>query len=109
MGAVLIIIWSAASWALWFGIAIFAFFSGPTLGFAYDLNNRITRFSELGTAVLMFFLNLGASIVPYIISAIWDSAGAGPSTLPWSIIGFTVLSLAALYLSLVVKNDYSRG
>lgn len=57
----------------------------------------------------MIFLNLGEACIPYIVNFIWDNAGDGPLTLPWSMVVYTMLSLLALYLTLVFKNDYSHG
>jgi hypothetical protein len=37
----------------WAGNTAFALFNGPTIGLMYDINNRITDFSEFGTALPM--------------------------------------------------------
>lgn len=70
-GAVLLIFDSSA-FVLWAGIAAYGLVNGPTVGYCYDLNNRVTAPSEMGMSVVMFGLNFGASIVPYIISWVWD-------------------------------------
>lgn len=64
-----------SAFVLWTGIAAYGVFNGPTVGYCYDLNNRVTIPSEMGMSVVMFGLNFGASIVPYAISWIWDYTG----------------------------------
>jgi len=66
--------------ALWIGIAFYGLFNGPCVGYCYDLNNRITHPTELSMSIVMFGLNFGASLVPYITSLVW-SEGGGPKTL----------------------------
>ena len=40
--------------------------NGPTIGYTYDLANRITVTTELGMSIIMLGLNAGASLVPYL-------------------------------------------
>lgn len=76
----LILVFSSSSFMLWTGVAAYGLYNGPTVGYCYDLNNRVTFPSEMGMSVVMFGLNFGASIVPYIISWVWDATGS-PKTL----------------------------
>lgn len=71
----LILIFESSAFVLWAGVAAYGLYNGPTVGYCYDLNNRVTFPSEMGMSVVMFGLNFGASIVPYIISWIWDATG----------------------------------
>ncbi|CAM9842420.1 unnamed protein product [Scytosiphon promiscuus] len=80
MGAGAILIFQSSAFVLWVGIAAYGLFNGPTVGYCYDLNNRVTMPSETGMSVVMFGLNFGASIVPYVISWVWDYTGM-PQTL----------------------------
>ena len=66
--------------SLWIGVAFYGLFNGPCVGYCYDLNNRITYPSEASMAIVMFGLNFGASLIPYITSLIWNRGG-GPRTL----------------------------
>jgi hypothetical protein len=50
------------------------------VGYCYDLNNRITHPTELSMSIVMFGLNFGASLVPYMTSLVWNEGG-GPKTL----------------------------
>eukprot|EP00752_Nemacystus_decipiens_P010278 g9159.t1 len=70
--AAAILIFQSSAFVLWAGIAAYGLYNGPTVGYCYDLNNRVTMPSEMGMSVVMFGLNFGASIVPYVISWVWD-------------------------------------
>lgn len=70
--AAAILIFRSSAFVLWAGIAAYGLYNGPTVGYCYDLNNRVTMPSEMGMSVVMFGLNFGASIVPYVISWVWD-------------------------------------
>lgn len=71
----LILIFESSAFVLWAGVAAYGLYNGPTVGYCYDLNNRVTFPSEMGMSVVMFGLNFGASIVPYIISWVWSYTG----------------------------------
>lgn len=73
--AATILIFNSSAFVLWAGIGAYGLFNGPTVGYCYDLNNRVTMPSEMGMSVVMFGLNFGASIVPYVISWVWDYTG----------------------------------
>ena len=67
-----ILVFDKSAFVLWVGVGAYGLFNGPTVGYCYDLNNRVTIPSEMGMSVVMFGLNFGASIVPYVISWVWD-------------------------------------
>jgi hypothetical protein len=81
-------------------MAAYGFFNGPTVAYCYDLVNRLTIPSERGMSIVMFGLNFGASLVPYIVSDVWN-AGGGPSTLSVSIFLSMLVPLPLLYLTKV--------
>ena len=56
----------------WIGIALYGLGNGPCVGYCYDLINRLTTATEEGMSIVMFGLNFGASLVPYITTVIWD-------------------------------------
>jgi predicted MFS family arabinose efflux permease len=66
--------------ALWIGVGAYGLFNGPCVGYCYDWNNRITYPTEKSMSIVMFGLNFGASLVPYITTLIWNNGG-GPITL----------------------------
>ncbi len=74
--------------ALWTGIAFYGLFNGPCVGYCYDYNNRCTYPTEKSMSIVMFGLNFGASLVPYITTVVWTHGG-GPVTL----IGIIFLSM----------------
>jgi hypothetical protein len=92
--------------ALWVGVGVWAGSSGPLIGLAMDLNNRSTRYSELGAALPMGVMDVGQCLFPYMVSWLWTTFGDGPSALPWTLVGNSALILACLVLMAVVKNDY---
>ena len=57
------------------GIILYGFGNGPCVGYCYDINNRITIPSEFGMSIVMFGLNFGASIVPYLTALAWNDSG----------------------------------
>jgi fucose permease len=79
--SMLLILWFPRnSQALWIGVAFYGLFNGPCVGYCYDLNNRMTHPSEASMSIVMFGLNFGASLIPYVTSMIWDMGG-GPRAL----------------------------
>lgn len=79
--SMLLIMWFPNSGTgLWIGVAFYGLFNGPCVGYCYDLNNRITYPTEKSMSIVMFGLNFGASIVPYMTTLIWNNGG-GPMTL----------------------------
>lgn len=75
LAAAAILVFETSAFVLWVGVGAYGLFNGPTVGYCYDLNNRVTMPSEMGMSVVMFGLNFGASIVPYVISWVWDYTG----------------------------------
>ena len=53
------------------------------MGYCYDLGNRMTVATEEGMSIVMFGLNFGASLVPYLTTVIWDYTSSGPGVLIW--------------------------
>ena len=70
--------------AFWVGCALYSLGNGPAVGYAYDYLNRTTAATEVGMVVVMFGLNAGASLVPYLTTVLWDRTALGPDTLPWT-------------------------
>lgn len=88
MGSMLV--WNFDSWSTWAGVVVYGFGYGPTVGYLYDLNNRLTLPSETGMSIVMFGLNLGASIVPYLTALAWENTDQAQ----W-LIGMTFGSMVA--------------
>ncbi len=83
MAMVSILVFHGRAIALWLGLAFFGLFNGPCVGYCYDMNNRLTSPSEESMAIVMLGLNMGASIVPWLVSVAWDISG-NPYTLVWA-------------------------
>mmetsp|Transcript_24792 Transcript_24792/g.50931 ORF Transcript_24792/g.50931 Transcript_24792/m.50931 type:complete len:379 (-) Transcript_24792:159-1295(-) len=75
LGSLILMFCLRSNVAAWFGIIMYGFGNGPCVGYCYDINNRITVPSEFGMAVVMFGLNFGASIVPYVTAVLWEYTG----------------------------------
>jgi fucose permease len=91
-----VIIFPKSAIALWVGVISYGVFNGPAIGYVYDLCNRTTAASEKGMSIVMFGLNVGASVVPYLVSKVWESGG-GPMTLPIIIVLSHVLPIPCQY------------
>lgn len=79
--SMLLVLWFPKNGAaLWVGVAFYGLFNGPCVGYCYDLNNRTTYPSEKSMSIVMFGLNFGASLVPYLTTLVWNR-WAGPETL----------------------------
>lgn len=79
--AMLLILWFPENAeSLWIGVAAYGLFNGPCVGYCYDMNNRVTYPTEKSMSIVMFGLNFGASLVPYLTTLVWNNGG-GPRTL----------------------------
>jgi len=74
---------------LWVCVGLYGFFNGPTVGYSYDLTNRLTVPSEMGTSIVMLGLNIGASLVPFFTTHVWG------------VIGYTSLPLVLILSHLI--------
>jgi predicted MFS family arabinose efflux permease len=91
---------------LWIGVAFYGLFNGPCVGYCYDWNNRITFPTETSMSIVMFGLNFGASLVPYITTLIWDNGG-GPKTLIVVIFLSMFIPMPLLHVSKYLSYDPS--
>ena len=83
-GMVLTASFSRRRWAFWAGLSLYGLGNGPCVGYCYDLVNRMTVATEEGMAIVMFGLNFGASLVPYLTTVLWDYTNVGPDVLIWT-------------------------
>eukprot|EP01034_Spumella_vulgaris_P023792 gene23792-30061_t len=103
--AMLLVIWFPTSAnALWVGVAFYGLFNGPCVGYCYDLNNRITYPTEKSMSIVMFGLNFGASLVPYITTLIWNHGG-GPATLMYVTFFTMLLPVPLLHVTKYLSYD----
>mmetsp|Transcript_17252 Transcript_17252/g.22387 ORF Transcript_17252/g.22387 Transcript_17252/m.22387 type:complete len:444 (-) Transcript_17252:125-1456(-) len=104
LGMGLLLIFEKNAIAFWFGIIFYGIGNGPCVGYCYDVNNRITVPSEFGMAVVMFGLNLGASLVPYLTALAWDDSGSA-LWLPIITFATMVLPIAFVRLTKLFQKD----
>lgn len=103
--AMLLVIWFPDSAdALWVGVAFYGLFNGPCVGYCYDLNNRITYPTEKSMSIVMFGLNFGASLVPYVTTLIWNNGG-GPLTLIYVIFLSMLIPVPLLHITKYLSYD----
>lgn len=57
---------------LWICIGLYGLSCGPTIGYCYELNNRVNVPSETGMSVVTFGLSFGSIAVPYATSLVLD-------------------------------------
>jgi hypothetical protein len=104
LGGAIWAIYPKNSVCFWLAICLYGFGNGPCVGYCYDLNNRLTVASETGMSIVMFGLNFGASLVPYIATLVWDDTSLGWYTLPLVIMISMTMPLPLLYLTRVFNN-----
>lgn len=90
--------------AFWLGLSLYGFGNGPCVGYLYDLNNRLTPASEIGMSIVMFGLNFGASLIPYIATLLWEHTALGPRVLPGTVMVTMALPLPLLLLSRPIND-----
>ena len=60
---------------VWVSVMVYGCFTGPALGYAYDLSTRVSPRPETSAMVAMFGITAGASIVPFLASFAWNVTG----------------------------------
>lgn len=95
---------TGSAWALWVGMVFYGLFLGPVPGLVFDLNNRITDYSEYGTTLPVLGANIGDSLLIFVTAAIWDGGG-GPISFLWSLLVYVGLCPILTQFILYVKND----
>ena len=99
----LIIMDYSSSTKLWIGVGLYGFFSGPRIGYCYDLLNRSTYPTELSMSIVMFGVNLGASCVPYFVPLLWSGTSLGPRALMIVVFFSSMFTIPLLYLALFLR------
>lgn len=95
---------AASAWALWLGMVSYGLFVGPVSGLIFDLNNRITDYSEFGTALPALGVNIGDSLLIFLTAAVWD-AGGGPMSFLWCLLVYVGVCPLLTQLTLYMEND----
>lgn len=102
----LIFIFPRCGSLLWIAIAIFGISNGPTIGYCYDLINRLTYPTEKSMSIVMFGLNCGASLVPYITTWLWKRNG--PIALMQIELASTLIPLPLIFLTSALRYEQKK-
>lgn len=62
--------------ALWIGVCIFGLCNAPSISYCFNIANRLSYPSATSTAMIMFGLSLGISLMPYFTSVVWETFDA---------------------------------
>jgi len=108
-GMLLTTVFANSAWAFWLGISLYGLGNGPCVGYCYDLVNRMTIATEEGMSIVMFGLNFGASLVPYLTTVFWDYTGVGADVLIWTTLISMILPMPLLVLAAHVGNIQTSG
>ncbi|KAH8056979.1 hypothetical protein JL722_7204 [Aureococcus anophagefferens] len=103
-GMLLTTIFPNSGVCFWLGLSLYGLGNGPCVGYCYDLVNRMTIATEEGMSIVMFGLNFGASLVPYLTTVFWDYTGVGADILIWT----TLVSMFAA-LAMVAAGVFFFG
>ncbi|CAM9981270.1 unnamed protein product, partial [Hapterophycus canaliculatus] len=71
----LLLVSSRSTAALWVTVVAFGLFTGPALGYGYDLSTRVSPSPATSTMVAEFGITAGASVVPFLVSFPWYLTG----------------------------------
>ena len=69
-GVLLVMCFPKSSQVLWTGVALFGFSSAITVGFCFNIANRLSYPSATSTSIIMIGSSVGVSIIPYITSVL---------------------------------------
>lgn len=100
-----LLVFNRSGEALWPMVITYGVFNGPTLGYGYDLTTRVSPNPVTSTAVAMFGITSGASVVPFLASFLWDVTG-------WAFVLplFVVIShVIPCFLVVHLKRQHSSG
>lgn len=92
--------------ALWFGILAFGFANAITVGFCFNIANRLSYPSAKSTSIIMMGSSIGVSLIPYLTSHLvlyFDM----PLMMIW--VGFVGLVVPMILLVIAPKFSYLEG
>lgn len=105
-GTLLILAASSSRPIFWIGIALYGLGNGPSVGFCYDLVQRVADTTVLGLTVVMLGLNLGCSIVPFATATAWQITGS-PRVLIFAMLACVLVPLPLILVSPAVLRRSS--
>ena len=98
VGMMLIIGWPEDSSALWLGVAMYGFSSAVTVGFCFNIANRLSYPSAKSTSIIMMGSSIGVSLIPYLASLIYTISHS-PLTMMYIALVSMIVPLVLLYIA----------
>lgn len=102
---VFMLVFKQSALAVWFGIAIFGLCNSPCASYCHDWNNRLTYPTEMSMSILMLGVNLGATLVPYLLTVVWNHTALGPYALPYVMMLSMTLPIPFLSISSSLRYE----
>lgn len=102
VGMAFIISFPTSPTALWIGISAYGFSSAITVGFCFNIANRLSFPSAKSTSIIMMGSSVGVSLIPYFTSHL-----VGYFNCPLMVIWIGLASMVVPILLLVVAPRYS--
>ena len=92
-----------SSYTMCAGILFYGLFNGPCVGYCYDFLNRSTYPTEVSTSIVMLGVNLGASILPFLVPLLWGNSSLGPKSLMMMVLISCMVPIPLLYMAILLK------
>jgi hypothetical protein len=105
-GMLLIICFPASAEALWCGILSFGFANAITVGFCFNIANRLSYPSAKSTSIIMMGSSIGVSLVPYLTSHLVSYFNS-PLMMVW--VGLVGMAAPIFLLAIAPKCSYLEG
>ncbi|KAK3270856.1 hypothetical protein CYMTET_20764 [Cymbomonas tetramitiformis] len=65
-----------AAWEVWIALIIHGICFGPLLGYVFDLQNKLSFGDEDNSWILIFYMNMGTTLLPALWALTWDASGS---------------------------------
>lgn len=89
--------------ALWTGVALYGFASAVTVGFCFNIANRLAYPSAKSTSIIMMGSSIGVSLIPYLASLIYKITHS-PLTMMY--IGLASMVIPVMLLFIAPRVSY---
>ena len=102
VGMMLVIGWPEDTTALWIGVTLYGFASAVTVGFCFNIANRLSYPSAKSTSIIMMGSSIGVSLIPYLSSVVYKWYHS-----PLTIMYFALVSMLVPIVLLYVAPKFS--
>lgn len=103
VGVALILLFPNSPNVLWSGVSLFGFASAITVGFCFNIANRLSFPSATSTSIIMIGSSVGVSIVPYITSVLISKY---ENPIMVMVVGLVSSSMPIVLLYLAISSSY---